>query len=96
MIPLRGHREQAGTNTNLGNFKVLLDFRVDAGDVVLADHFKTAPRNAQYSSPRIQNDLILCTGQWIRKQLIQEVQNQNSFLFVQIRQLIVPTKSSYL
>ena len=79
MIPLRGHREQAGTNTNPGNFKALIDFRVDAGDVVLADHFKTAPRNAQYSSPRIQNDLILCTGQWIRKQLIQEVQNAKFF-----------------
>ena len=48
MIPLRGHREQARTSINPGNFRALLDFRVDAGDVVLADHFKTAPQNAQY------------------------------------------------
>ena len=38
MIPLRGHREQAGSNTKPGNFRALLDFRIDAGDSVLADH----------------------------------------------------------
>ena len=75
MIPLRGHREQVGTNTNPGNFRALLDFRVDAGDVILAEHFKSAPQNAQYSSPRIQNNLIVCTGEWIRSKIIQEVQN---------------------
>ena len=79
MIPLRGHREQAGTNINPGNFLALLDFRMDAGDVVLADHFKTAPQNAQYHSPRIQNDLILCTGEWIRNKIIQEVKNAKFF-----------------
>ena len=41
MIPLRGHREQAGANVNPGNFRALLDFHVDAGDTVLAEHFKT-------------------------------------------------------
>ena len=75
MIPLRGHREQAGSDTNPGNFRALLDFRVDAGDSVLADHFKSGAHNAQYISPQIQNDLISCTGEWIRKQIIQEVQN---------------------
>ena len=55
MIPLRGHREQAGpgANVNPGNFRALLDFRVDAGDTVLAEHFKTGAQNAQYSSPQI-------------------------------------------
>ena len=53
MIPLRGHREQSDTS-NPGNFRSLLEFR---GDIVLADHFKTAPANAQYNSPQIQNDL---------------------------------------
>ena len=79
MIPLRGHREQAGANVNPGNFRALLDFRVDAGDTVLAEHFKMGAQNAQYSSPRIQNDLISCTGEWIRKQIIQEVQNAKFF-----------------
>ena len=26
----------------------LVDFRIDAGDFILADHFKTCARNAQY------------------------------------------------
>ena len=79
MIPLRGHREQTGVHINPGNFRALLDFRVDAGDMVLADHFKTAAQNAQYHSPLIQNDLILCTGEWIRKQILHEVHNAKFF-----------------
>lgn len=67
VISLRGHHEHGGgPSTNPGNFRALLEFRVDAGDSVLADHFKTAAKNAQYSSPQIQNDLISCTGEWIR------------------------------
>ena len=31
---------------------------------------ETAPRNAQYHS---QNDLILCIGDWIRTQILEEV-----------------------
>ena len=45
----------------------------------VADHFKSGVRNAQYISPQIQNDLILCTGEWIRKQIIQEVQQAKFF-----------------
>ena len=67
MIPLRGHREQPGVNINPGNFRALLDFRVDSGDTVLANHFKTGAQNSQYTSPQIQNDLISCTGEGIRK-----------------------------
>lgn len=66
-IPLRDHNEQAdaGPDTNLGNFRALLNFHVDAGDLVLEDHFKPTP---QYISPQIQNNLILSTGEWIRQQ----------------------------
>ena len=67
MISLRGHREQANQGSNQGNFRALLDFRIDAGDVVLAEHFKNAPGNAQYNSPLIQNDLIVCIGEWMRE-----------------------------
>ena len=45
-----GHQEQVGTNVNPGNFRALVEFRVEAGDAILADHFKTAPQNAQYIS----------------------------------------------
>ena len=67
MISLRGHREQAGANVNPGNFRALLDFCVDAGDIVFAEHFKTGAQNAQYNSPLIQNDLISCTGEFENK-----------------------------
>ena len=64
-ISLRGHWEQADAapDTNPGNFRALLNFRVDAGDSVLEVHFKSMSRNAQYISPQIQNDLIGCTGE---------------------------------
>ena len=83
MIPLRGHREQqlsnADTPCNPGNFRALLDFRVDAGDTVLANHFKTAPANAQYNSPQIQNELIVCTGEWIREKILCNVRTAKFF-----------------
>lgn len=72
-IPLRGHAEHPGTGTNPGNFLALLNFRVDAGDHVLANHLDNAAHNAQYKSPQIQNDLISCVGEWIRNEIIQEV-----------------------
>jgi hypothetical protein len=72
-ISLRGHTEQEGSDSNPGNFRALVDFRIDAGDSTLADHFKTCARNAKYISPQIQNDLISCVGEWIRKQIIGEV-----------------------
>ena len=80
-ISLRGHREQAnaGPDTNPGNFRALLNFRVDAGDSVLEDHFESMPHNAQYISPKIQNDLISCTSEWIRKQIIEEVKTAKFF-----------------
>ena len=80
VISLRGHREHGGgPNTNPGNFHALLNFHIDAGDSVLADHFKTAAKNAQYSSPQIQNDLISCTGEWIRNQILAEVKDAKFF-----------------
>ena len=80
-ISLRGHREQADAapHTNPGNFRALLNFRVDAGDSVLEDHFESMSHNAQYISPQIQNDLIACTGEWIRKQIINDVKSAKFF-----------------
>ena len=46
---LRGHRDDSrhiedGTS-NVGNFQALLDFRVDGGDMILSERFKTAPKS---------------------------------------------------
>ena len=61
MIALRGHREQAVHVEQGSNFRALLDFRIDASDTVLAEHFASAPRNAQYNSKMISL-LVLVNG----------------------------------
>ena len=60
-IALRGHGD-AGRGSNQGNFHALLKFRLDAGDTTLESHSTTAGRNAQYTSPTIQKDLLVCIG----------------------------------
>jgi hypothetical protein len=60
-IPLRGHSD-TGTlalpdgdpAVNDGNFRALLRFRIDAGDVALKEHLQSFVRNAAYISPKIQ------------------------------------------
>jgi len=51
-IPLRGHK------LTTGNFTDLLNFRIDAGDHVLAEHFTRIQNNAKYTSPQIQNEVL--------------------------------------
>ena len=57
---------ESSDSQNPGNL-ALLAFRVDSGDNVLKEHFLTAPRNAQYTSQMIQNDLIALIGKYIQK-----------------------------
>ena len=70
-IALRGHRDNAtdvekdtytSENPSHGNFRALLQFRVQAGDTILADHIATAAHNATYTSPGIQNEIIEVLG----------------------------------
>ena len=77
-ISLCGHRDSAKDSqrddtSNLGNFWALLKFRVDAGDTVLADHLTTACRNATYTSPDIQNQLVAILGDQIRDTILRKV-----------------------
>jgi hypothetical protein len=46
---------------------------VQAGDTILADHIATAARNATYTSPGIQNEIIEVLGDQIRLQIITKV-----------------------
>ena len=64
-IAICGHRDNAteiekdlADVDNHGNFRALLDFRVDAGDTLLDQHLTTAARNATYTSAFIQNEVI--------------------------------------
>ena len=63
-IALRGHHDDLSrideASGNPGNFQALLNFRVEAGDKVLANHFANAQRNATYRFKTIQNEIIEC------------------------------------
>lgn len=64
-IALRGHRDDDKSficGSNSGNFKALLKFRSESGDLTLKDHLERAPKNATYISKTIQNELIEVTG----------------------------------
>lgn len=83
-VALRGHRDddkvlQSGIQGNPGNFKALLQFRVDSGDNVLKQHFESAPRNAVYNSKTIQNELIAVSGEWIVQQIVGRVKEAKFF-----------------
>ena len=98
-IALRGHRGESATHIddsehNPGNFQSLLQFRLDAGDEMLREHFSTAGKNAQYTSPSVRNELIAATGQWIQEQLIREVKEAKFFPFVQMKQLMLLTRNN--
>ncbi|KAK4874058.1 hypothetical protein RN001_013418 [Aquatica leii] len=59
-IPLRGHRDDSELSDEIGQgkFRVLLHFRMDAGNSNLQKHLETAPKNATYLSKTSQNKLI--------------------------------------
>lgn len=80
-LALRGHRENGDVvrntteaeGSNDGNFRALLRFRIDAGDESLKEHLIDGPRNATYTSPKVQNQIIDAIGKLIRKRIVTEV-----------------------
>lgn len=58
-------------DTNVGNFKALLNFRADRVDE-LQKHLETAPKNATYTSKTTQNQIISIIGHQIRNHIIEE------------------------
>ncbi|XP_072172497.1 52 kDa repressor of the inhibitor of the protein kinase-like [Diadema setosum] len=74
---LRGHRDDSeSVALNQGNFKALLNFRVDAGDGELRSHLENAPKNALYTSKTCQNDLLLCLKDYVQQIIVSEVKAQ--------------------
>ena len=77
-LPFRGHRDDGplteGESTqNDGLFRQLLRFRMEAGDSTLADHVKTAAKNATYCSKTVQNEIILTAGDILREKLLNRI-----------------------
>lgn len=71
-IPIRGH-----TDTD-GNFGALLRFRCET-DHLLQEHLLHGPKNANYISHAIQNELIDICGQQIAADIVKECQESNYF-----------------
>lgn len=81
-LPLRGHRDDSqhlSSTVNTGNFQKLLEFRIDAGDKVLYEHFESAPRNATYRSKTVQNELIACCGDFIKSEIVNNIKASGYF-----------------
>lgn len=74
-IPLRGHRDDGpiveASVANQGNFKAMLQFRVDAGAKMLEDHLKKSSSRATYMNKTTQNILIECCGDEIREEILK-------------------------
>ena len=58
---------------NPGSFQALLQFRIESVDEVFEGSFSAGRKNAQYLSPKIQNDLIAAVGKWIHQKLTQKI-----------------------
>ena len=73
-IALRGHRDDASSeDPNQGNFKALIQFRINAGDVALDSHLKECSKRSTYTSKTTQNELLYCIGEIIQKQIVADV-----------------------
>ena len=84
-MPLRAHRDDSqyyGCKDNTGNFQKLLEFRVDAGDKVLEEHFKKCHKNATYRSKTIQNELISCCGNYICGYIVDDIKSFGFFTVI--------------
>jgi hypothetical protein len=62
-----------GKNSNEGNFKDLLKFRVQAGHSVLRHHFEEGARNAQYTSVRTEHEIIGICENIIANDIVSKV-----------------------
>ncbi|CAF1321705.1 unnamed protein product [Adineta steineri] len=86
-IPLRGHRDDGSLCSNSnddsivkdGNFRALLNYRIEAGDSILREHLQSCDKNATYISKTVQNQLIQVIGTLIIKQIIEEVKQAKFF-----------------
>ena len=70
-IALRGHRDD--WKHIKGNFIVLLQFKANSGDSVLADHLASASGNALYTSKTIQNEIIRICGSIIQSTILARI-----------------------
>ena len=73
-VSLRGHRDDASSDDhNQGNFKALIQFTISAGDVALDSPLKECSKRSTYTSKTTQNELLMCIGYIIQKEIVAEI-----------------------
>ena len=79
-IALRGHRDDGRIDTsgkypetNDGNFRMLLRFRIQSGDTALQKHLAEAAGNALYTSKQVQNAILHDMASLIKQDIAQRV-----------------------
>ena len=79
-LPLRGHRENIeDENTNNGCLIGLIQL-IKSIDPVFNKYFDTAPKNATYLSPKIQNEIIDITASIIREKILKELKSSVGYI----------------
>ena len=86
-IPLRGHRDNGKNQPELGesgltnteNFIELPNYRIRGGYKALENHLLCTQQNAKYTSPEIQNDLLLCCRDLIVEKLVGDVKESKYY-----------------
>ena len=74
-IALRGH-DESNSSLNKGNFREIL-LLISNYDPIVKRRLLNGPRNAQYTSPEIQNEILNIMGNMVRDQLLHLSKRQN-------------------
>ena len=81
-IAFRGHDDaDSSLSTNKGNFKAILEYRA-LGDPVLHQHLAMGPKNAQYTSAKTQNEVILICRTLILQKIADEVKENDLYSII--------------
>lgn len=72
-LPLRGKQNDEGV------FRDLLKLEITSGDDILKKHLEKGNKNAQYTSPKIQNEIIKICGVLIRENLTNDIKASNAY-----------------
>ena len=86
-LALRGHKDDSqylNGKTNYSNFQSLVNFRVDAGDHALINHFTSSAKNFTYRSKTIQNEMIAVLKAYITAKLSREFRETGVFSVIAV------------
>ena len=79
-IAFRGH-DEGETSLNRGNFREILGL-VASHDCVVEERLSHGPRNAKYTSPTIQNNIISIMATLVRRSICASVQKSEMYSII--------------